>query len=128
MAIVSNYGSAIGEAIGTSMEKALEVLLNKVADKYNYYYLTAGVRKTKAGNPPKKLLMFDNFGNDYDIDGVIANEAMQPLILFESISGIKNIIGIKEVGYVMRILQSEDAITALEVQSRYWAGIGVSHH
>ena len=53
MAIVSNYGSAIGEAIGTSMEKALEVLLNKVADKYNYYYLTAGVRKTKAGNPPK---------------------------------------------------------------------------
>ena len=84
MAIVSNYGSAIGEAIGASMEKALEVLLNKVADKYNYYYLTAGVRKTKAGNPPKKLLMFDNFGNDYDIDGVIANEAMQPLILFES--------------------------------------------
>ena len=59
MAIVSNYGSAIGEAIGASMEKALEVLLNKVADKYNYYYLTAGVRKKKAGNPPKKLLMFD---------------------------------------------------------------------
>ena len=27
MAIVSNYGSAIGEAIGASMEKALEVLL-----------------------------------------------------------------------------------------------------
>ncbi|GAK49179.1 hypothetical protein U14_00397 [Candidatus Moduliflexus flocculans] len=84
MAIISNYGSAIDEAIGASMEKALEVLLNTVADKYNFYYLTAGVRKTKAGNPPKKLLMFDNFGNDYDIDGVIANEAMQPLILFES--------------------------------------------
>ena len=32
MAIVSNYGSAIGEAIGDSMEKALEVLLHKVTE------------------------------------------------------------------------------------------------
>jgi len=42
------------------------------------------VRKTKAGKKAKKLLMSDNFGNEYDIDGVIANESMQPLIIFES--------------------------------------------
>ena len=46
----------------------------------------------------------------------------------KNIGNIKNIIEIKEVGSVMRIQPSEDAITALEVQSRYWAGIGVSHH
>lgn len=81
---VSNAGSALGEAIGACMKHALEGLLTEVADQYNYYYLTAGVRPTKSGKPPKKLLMSDNFGNEYDIDGVIANEAMQPLILFES--------------------------------------------
>jgi hypothetical protein len=81
---VANPGSAIGEAIGASMEKALKVLLTDVADQYGCHYLTSGVRKTKAGKKAKKLLMSDNFGNEYDIDGVIANESMQPLILFES--------------------------------------------
>ena len=28
--------------------------------------------------------MSDNFGNEYDIDGVLANQSMQPLIIFES--------------------------------------------
>ena len=81
---VANPGSALGEAVGASMEKALEKLVGRVADEYGYHYLTAGVRKTKAGRIAKKLLMADNFGNEYDIDGVIANEHMQPLILFES--------------------------------------------
>lgn len=81
---VANPGSALGEAIGASMEAALESLLIKIADEYGYHYLTAGVRKTKAGKKVKKLLMSDNYGNEYDIDGVIANESMQPLIIFES--------------------------------------------
>lgn len=81
---VANPGSAIGEAVGASMEKALKNLLNDVADQYGCHYLTSGVRKTKAGKKAKKLLMSDSFGNEYDIDGVIANESMQPLILFES--------------------------------------------
>ena len=84
VALVANPGSALGEAIGSSMEDALEKLLNDVADKYGYHYLTSGVRKTKSGKKPKKLLMSDNFGNEYDIDGVLANQSMQPLIIFES--------------------------------------------
>lgn len=82
--LVSNSGSAIGEAIGHSMENALEKLLLEVANEYGYHYLTSGVRKTKSGKKAKKLLMFDQYGNEYDIDGVLANESMQPLILFES--------------------------------------------
>lgn len=82
--LVANSGSAIGEAIGASMEKALENLLISIADEYGCYYLTSGVRKTKSGKKPKKLLMSDNYGNEYNIDGVLANEALQPIIIFES--------------------------------------------
>ncbi len=82
--LVSNSGSALGEAIGASMEKALEEKLREVADSYGCHYLTSGVRKTKSGTKVKKLLMSDNYGNEYDIDGVIANDHMQPLIIFES--------------------------------------------
>ncbi len=81
---IANPGSALGEAIGALMEKALVEEINDIADKHGCHYVTSGVRKTKAGNQAKKLLMSDNFGNEYDIDGLLANQAMQPLILFES--------------------------------------------
>ncbi|MDB9456698.1 hypothetical protein [Dolichospermum circinale] len=81
---VSNCGSAIGEAIGASMEKALAEKLMEVANLYGYHYVTSGVVETKSGKRAKKLLMSDNNGNQYNIDGVLANENMQPLILFES--------------------------------------------
>lgn len=81
---VANPGSAIGEAIGASMERALKAKLEELADEYGCHYLTSGVRKTKGGTVTKKLLMSDNYGNEYDIDGVLANEQMQPLIIFES--------------------------------------------
>ena len=84
VASVANPGSALGEAIGSSMEDALKKLLNEIADKYGYHYLTSGVRKTKSGKRPKKLLMSDKSGNEYDIDGVLANQSMKPLIIFES--------------------------------------------
>ena len=81
---VANPGSAIGEAIGAAMENALRNKLVEIADVHSCHYLTSGVRKTKAVNKVKKLLMADNYGNEYDIDGVLANEAMQPIIIFES--------------------------------------------
>lgn len=81
---LKNHASALGEAIGDSMEKALEKLLADIADKHGCHYLTSGVRRTKSGRKPKKLLMSDNFGNEYNIDGVLANQSMQPLIIFES--------------------------------------------
>ncbi len=81
---VANPGSALGEGIGAIMEYALTKRLEIIADAHNCYYLTSGVRKTKSGNKVKKLLMSDNYGNEYDIDGVVANEAMQPIIILES--------------------------------------------
>lgn len=81
---LKNHASALGEAIGDSMEKALEKLLTDIADKHGYYYLTSGVRRTRSGRKPKKILMSDNFGNKYNIGGVLANQSIQPLIIFES--------------------------------------------
>lgn len=84
VASVANPGSALGEAIGSSMEDALKKLLNEIADQYGCHYLTSGIRKTKSGTRQKKLLMSDKSGNEYDIDGVLANQSMKPLIIFES--------------------------------------------
>ena len=81
---VANPGSALGEAIGAAMERSLKVRLLAVAEEHGCHYITSGVRKTKSGKVAKKLIMFDNFGTEYDLDGVIANKAMQPLILIES--------------------------------------------
>ncbi|HCG7974646.1 TPA: hypothetical protein NJ487_004414 [Vibrio parahaemolyticus] len=81
---VSNPGSAIGEAIGASMESAIKRKLEDIAAEHGCHYLTSGVRQTKSGRAPSKLLMSDNSGNEYDIDGIITNESLQPLILFES--------------------------------------------
>lgn len=81
---VANPGSALGEAIGASMERSLEQVLTQISDDHGCHYVTSGVRKTRAGRKAKKLLLSDKFGNEYDIDGVIANEYMQPLIIFES--------------------------------------------
>jgi len=81
---VANPGSALGEAVGASMECALKEELGVFADDSGFHYLTSGVRKTKSGAKVKKLLMSDNYANEYNIDGVLANDAMQPLIIFES--------------------------------------------
>lgn len=76
---VQNPGSAIGEAIGAEMEKALHTFLATLVEVRGHHFLS---KSPIAGK--KKLLMFDNFGNDYNIDAVIANEAMQPIIHFAS--------------------------------------------
>lgn len=76
--IISHYGSAIGEAIGAEMQAALNDLIGKLAESRGHHFLSTSPIEGK-----KKLLMFDNFGNDYNIDAVLANQSMQPLILFE---------------------------------------------
>jgi hypothetical protein len=75
---ISHYGSAIGEAIGAEMQDALNELMVDLADKHGYHFLSTSPIQGK-----KRLLMFDNFGNDYNVDAVLVNQQIQPLILFE---------------------------------------------
>ena len=80
---IQNPGSALGEAIGSEMEKALNRFLIRVSETAGYHLISKGLGKAKSGRE-KKLLMYDKFGTAYNIDSVIANHAMQPVILVES--------------------------------------------
>jgi hypothetical protein len=76
---IENPGSAIGEAIGAEMEKALNLFLSELVGNNGYHYICKSPTPGK-----KKLLMYDLFKTAYNIDAVITNESMQPLILVES--------------------------------------------
>ncbi len=83
MTNIQNPGSAIGEAIGAEMEEALNVFLTELVERHGHHFLSKSPNKNKDG-AQKKLLMYDKFGTAYNIDAVIANESMQPIILIES--------------------------------------------
>lgn len=76
---IQNPGSALGEAIGASMESALNDFFTHLVEGRGYHFIAKSPIKDK-----KKLFMYDNFGTAYNIDAVIANETMQPIILVES--------------------------------------------
>lgn len=61
------------------MEIALNNLLSKLCTELGYHFIYSGEKISGK----RKLLMYDDFGTPYNIDSVIANELMQPLILFE---------------------------------------------
>lgn len=79
---VMNPGSALGEAIGANMETALNEYLQVFVADFNCHLVSTGPAHPLTGKH-KKLLLYDNFGTAYNIDAVIANEAMQPLIVIE---------------------------------------------
>ncbi len=81
---VQNPGSALGEAIGSELEKALNNFLKEIVEQEGYHFISKGVGTTRQGKQRKILVMYDRFGTEYKIDAVIANQAMQPIILFES--------------------------------------------
>lgn len=81
---VTNGGSAIGEAIGSAMESVVHEYIAKFLEDYDCHFLKETGYNPITNKKSKKLLLYDNFGNDYNIDGVITNESMQPLVLLES--------------------------------------------
>jgi hypothetical protein len=83
MANIQNPGSALGEAIGAEMEKALNVFLTNLVENRAHHYLSKSPVKNKGGTQ-KKLLMYDKSGTAFNIDAVTASESMQPIILIES--------------------------------------------
>lgn len=81
---VTNGGSALGEAIGHYMELVIQNYISKFIEDYPCHFLKETGYNKVSGKTSKKLLLYDNFGNYYNIDGVITNESMQPIILVES--------------------------------------------
>ena len=78
-----NPGSALGEAMGACMEAALSRFIEPLVLEHQSRLITKGPVNPKTGRGTK-LLMFDEFGTKYSIDGVILNESNQPLVLLES--------------------------------------------
>lgn len=80
---VANPGSTLGEAIGALVEREVNRVLRPIAEENGCIYVSVGQANPKTGRP-KKLLLKDTAGNEYNIDAVIANERLQPLVLVES--------------------------------------------
>ncbi|HZP81451.1 MAG TPA: hypothetical protein VFB21_07430 [Chthonomonadaceae bacterium] len=80
---VANPGSTLGEAIGALIERQVNRLLHPIAEENGCVYVSAGRPNPRTGRPTK-LLLKDEAGNEYNIDSVIANARMQPLVLIES--------------------------------------------
>lgn len=80
---VSNPGSALGEAIGVLIENALNKILEPIARKNDCVYVTTGPKNSRTLKDTK-LLLRDSNGVEYNIDAVIANKKLQPLVLIES--------------------------------------------
>lgn len=81
---VTNGGSAIGEAIGANLEMAVQDTIDKFLENYSCHLLRKTGYNPLTRKTSKKLYLYDEMGNRYDIDGVITDESMHPLILLES--------------------------------------------
>jgi hypothetical protein len=76
------------------MEVALNVFLKKLSERLDHHFISKGLSeeieaakrpiKTMFEEGNKKLLLHDKFGTAYNIDSVIANQSLQPIILIES--------------------------------------------
>lgn len=80
---VANPGSALGEAIGALIEREVHRILRPITEENNCSYITIGQPNPRTG-ADTKLLLTDTKGTKYQIDAVIANQQMQPLVLIES--------------------------------------------
>lgn len=81
--IVANPGSTLGEAVGALVEKEVNRLIRPIAEDNGCVYVTAGRPDPRSGRLTK-LLLQDASGNKFQVDSVIANPRMQPLVLIES--------------------------------------------
>jgi len=79
---MANPASALGEAIGKSVEKEVQSIIREVVSPFGLYVDTGGPRKGKRKG--QKLLLVNETGNEYQIDIVVEDAAKKPLILVES--------------------------------------------
>lgn len=69
--------------ISAYLQSAVNALLAGIANEHCFYYIGTNSHTHKAGAKPKKLLLHDCYGGKHALDGIIANESMEPIIIFE---------------------------------------------
>jgi hypothetical protein len=76
-----NPASALGEAVGKSVEREVQTIIQECVAPFGLYVDVGGKRKGRRG---QKLLLVNETGNEYQIDTVVENKDGKPLILVES--------------------------------------------
>ncbi len=79
----ANPGDALDKALGTLLEGEVHRILKPLAEEKGCIYITAGPANRKTGRRAK-LILTDSDGNEYNVDSVIVNSRIQPLVLVES--------------------------------------------
>lgn len=79
---MANPASALGEAIGKSVEREIQAIIQRVVSPFGLHVDTGGPRKEKRKGI--KLLLVNETGNEYQIDTIVEDKNGQPLILVES--------------------------------------------
>lgn len=79
---MANPASALGEAIGKSVEREIQSIIRRAVFPYGLRVDTGGPRKEKRKGV--KLLLVNETGNEYQIDTIVEDKNGQPLILVES--------------------------------------------
>lgn len=77
-----NPASALGEAIGKSVEAEIQTIIRSVVEPLGLFVDIGGARIGKRKG--QKLLLINDTGNQYQIDTVVEDENGNPLILVES--------------------------------------------
>lgn len=83
--VTQNPGSALGEAVGALMELALAECMGSTVAEHGAKLILRGPPNKRGGY--SKLLLSDEHGIQYNIDGVIANEELKPIILLDRVRG-----------------------------------------
>ena len=81
---VANPGAAIGEQIGNRLETVINDYITDFREDYQCHFIRETGYNPVTKKKSKKLILYDEYGTDYNIDGIITNESMQPLVLLES--------------------------------------------
>lgn len=77
-----NPASALGEAIGKSVESEIQRIIRQIVEPFGLFVDIGGERISKRAG--KKLLMINDTGNRYQIDTIVEDKDGNPLILVES--------------------------------------------
>jgi hypothetical protein len=77
-----NPASALGEAIGKSVEAEIQSIIRNIVEPFGLFVDVGGERIGKRRG--RKLLLVNDTGNEYQIDTVVEDENGNPLILVES--------------------------------------------
>lgn len=78
-----SYPSIMADVV-SRVESTLNCYVNAYLDSYPYHFISRTGYNPVTNDYKKDMFIYDCDGTQYNIDGIITNEKMQPLVLLES--------------------------------------------